>query len=150
MSTPTPAVRFDYLPVETAAITRTAQGVLYLWQPAPTLLVSRVEGRHEGEAVRALADAIRMRDGGGTRCVYFHDFWEMDDYGPDARARLTEAGRAVSDTTEGIHIALSSKVVAFGVRAAGLILGNVTTYSERAPFVFALREAIFTRVRVAR
>ena len=150
MSTPTPAVRFDYLPVETAAITRTVQGILYVWQPSPTLFVSRVEGRHEGQAVRALADAIRTRDGGGARCVYFHDFWEMVDYGPDARSRLTEAGRAVSDTTEGIHIALSSKVVAFGVRAAGLILGNVTTYSERAPFDFALRQAIFTRVRVTR
>jgi hypothetical protein len=148
MSTPTPPARFDYLPVESAAITRTVQGILYVWQPAPSLFVSRVEGRHEGQAVRALADAIQLRDGGRARCAFFHDFWEMDDYGPDARARLTEAGRAVSDITEGIHIALSSKVVAFGVRAAGLILGNVTTYTERPPFELALREAIRSRVRI--
>jgi hypothetical protein len=148
MSIPTPAVRFDYLPVESAAITYTARGMIYVWQPAPTLLVSRVEGRHEGPAVNALADAIRKtRDSGGTRCLYFHDFWDMDDYGPDARTKLTEAGRAVSDITEGIHIALSSKVVAFGVRAAGLFLSNLTAYSERAPFESALRDALSTRVR---
>jgi hypothetical protein len=150
MSTPTPAVRFDYLPVESAAITRTVRGTLYIWQPAPTLFVSRVEGRHEGQAVNALADAIRARSGGTARRLYFHDFWEMDDYGPDARSKLTDAGRAVGDTTEGIHIALSSKVVAFGVRAAGLFLHNLTAYSEREPFEAVLREAISARVRTLR
>jgi hypothetical protein len=150
MSTPTTAGHFDYLPVESAAITRTARGLVYVWRPAPTLFVSRVEGFHEAEAVDALAKAIRERGPGEVRRVYFHDFWEMSDYGPDARTKLTDAGRAVGDLTDGIHIALASKVVAFGVRAAGLILRNLTAYSDRAPFEHALREALRTRVRAAR
>lgn len=149
MSAPTSAARFDYLPVEAAAITRTPRGIVYVWRPSPALLVSRVEGVHEAEAVDVLAKAIRERSGDARR-VFFHDFWEMSDYGPDARTKLTDAGRAVADITDGIHIALASKVVAFGVRAASVILRNLTAYSDRAPFELALREALRVRGRAAR
>lgn len=135
---------FSYLPAAQAQTHRSERTLLYLWHPAPGVIVTRVEGHYTGEAA-AFANAFTLRHAKtDPRLLFLHDWWELDDYDRQARELLVAVGSEIAPVTDRNHILLRSKLVAFGVQAASFILRNIITYTDRAPFERALAEAVRT------
>jgi hypothetical protein len=117
-----------------------------VWWPVPTVMVTQVRGHLDAEAARVLARALRDRLAATrARLVGFHDWTELADYDSDARILLTDVAREGLTRSDGTHVLIASPLVAFGLRAASVILTNVHAYSARPPFEAALVSALRRR-----
>jgi hypothetical protein len=125
-----------------ATVYRAAGGLLYIWNPAPGLFVTRIEGYFPMESVAAFEAHARRVAAEAGRIHAFHDWWDLTDYATDARSRLTNLGREQMKVSVRTHILLRSKLVSLAVNAASVFLPNITTYAAREPFAHALRAAL--------
>jgi hypothetical protein len=116
-----------------------------VWTPARGILVSRVEGCLTVEGARALGNQMEQQTRADGKHLGFHDWEEMTNYDDDARVHLTEIVRRMRPQLEGVHILLRSRIVAFGVRTANIIIKVIQVHTERAPFEQALRDAILRK-----
>src|SRR5690349_18638017 len=113
---------FSYLALEQAQIHSSSRGRAYIWHPTPHLIVTRAEGVLTAEAASFFDTVTRRFVERDVRHTAFSDWWELTGYDDEARTKLTILGRDIHQMTDSTHILVQSKVVAFGVRAANLIL----------------------------
>src|SRR6478735_191469 len=96
---------------------------LRVWRPTRTVLVSEVVGHLDPSTARVLESyvpRVAQEDGLVTG---FHDWRAMTDYDSESRTLLTEAILRNLRYIDVAHIATHSRLVAFGVRAAGALIG---------------------------
>ena len=115
---------------------------MYVWEPAPRIVVSHVVGVLSLEGAQALELAGRRAIAKHGRYSGFHDWELMTDYESESRNRLTQFGVETLKSTEGIHLLLRSKIVQLGVQAASLVLRNLSTYKDRISFESELKRAL--------
>jgi hypothetical protein len=114
---------------------RTEHVTVRLWWPVPALMVTQVRGHLDAESARFLARALRDHlTSTKVRLVGFHDWTELMDYDSHARIVLTDVAREALPRSDGTHVLIASPLVAFGIRAASVILRNVHAYSTRTAF----------------
>jgi hypothetical protein len=133
---------FNVLPLETAQVIRSTRGATYTWNPAPSIFVTRVEGFVASDGLAAIELGARRAAQAGVKVTSYHDWWEITDYVPETRTRMTTLRRELDHLTAGSNILLRSKIVAFGVRAASSMVRNVTVFTDRASFENTLRAAL--------
>jgi hypothetical protein len=108
-------------------------------RPAPWIFLSRVEGHLNLEGARLIDTAVRAHVASESRyLVLLNDWSQMSDYDGTARVLLTDLARHVLPACEGLHILVGSRLVAFGVQAANLILRKITVHTDRDPFASAV------------
>ncbi len=111
-------------------------------RPAPTVFVTRVKGRLDLAGAVAIESAFRRQVLEEKIHFGFHDWQEMTNYDGAARALLTESARELLPAVRAVHLLVGSAIVAFGVRAANIILRRLTLEPSRADFDRALAAAI--------
>jgi hypothetical protein len=111
-----------------------AKGTLELWRPLPGLLVSRVTGYLGLEGAREIESIFRKQVAEDGRHLGFHDWHEMSDYDSDARVLLTHVVYELLSQVRGVHFLVQSRVVAFGVQAANLVLRRLMVHPSEASF----------------
>lgn len=117
--------------------------VVAIGRPAPWVFLSRVQGHLDAAGARVIADAVRHQMAAEKRyMVILNDWSEMSDYDGAARVLLTDLAREVLPASEAVHILLTSQRVAFGVRAANLILRRITAHLKMDTFGAALVAAV--------
>jgi len=136
------ALTFEGVPANRDVRYENAQCVLRITRPVPHLILSRIEGYFTADALAAFDATFRRFASDGVHYAAFHDWWEVTDYVPEARAGLTKLGSDLERVTHGVNILFRSKVIAFSVRVASLVLRNVTAYSDRPSFVKAVHDTL--------
>jgi len=112
-----------------------SQGSVVVWRPAPGVFVTRVVGHLDEAAAREIEGAFRRQIAEEGRHVGFNDWLDMTDYDSRARILLTEMVNESIALIEASHILIASRLVAFGVRAANVVLRrHLTVYNEPEPF----------------
>lgn len=126
-----------FVPPPSAIRASTAGGELVLWQARPGLVAQIGHGvfslrfAHE---VMAFYDPIIAV---GLRVRVFADFEQLTQYTREARDVLTAHSLRNREILDGVHMLLSSKMVALGVSSFKHDMGDplVHTYSDRASFL---------------
>lgn len=122
-----------------------AKGTVYVWEPAPRLVVSRVVGVLTTEGASAMELAGRRALARYTGYTGFHDWEAMTDYETAARTQLTKFGLETLKATEAFHILVRSKMVQLGVQAVALVVTRIRIHSERATFEHELSKKMSER-----
>lgn len=138
---------FGFLPDGQALVFQSRRGTTRLWSPARTMLVTQVVGSLSMEAVAGIGHALRRGIDSDGRYLGFNDWEDMIDYELDARIELTSQLLKVLPRVDGVHFLVHSKVVAFGIRAANLVLKTLKVHHTREDFEAALRDAVDRRSR---
>ncbi len=116
-----------------------------LWRPARGLLVTQASGYMNEHAGRMLEASMRRVVAEDGKLLGFHEWEALADYDSKARARLMEATGQIARSVEGSHFLLGSRLVSFGVQAAGVILHGLTVHHDRKSFEGALRATLQAR-----
>ena len=119
--------------------------VVHVWRPAPTLMVTRVEGMLSDQGAMAIEAALHRQVAEDGRVLAFHDWEALDDYDLRARALLTTAAARVVRQIEAAHFLVRARSVAFGVQMANAILKKLTVHGSRPAFERMLEEALYSR-----
>jgi hypothetical protein len=129
----------DLLPREQGKTLQTPDGTVTIWVPRRGLLVTQVAGKLSRDLGQEIDVAFRRVAGEVTAFQAFHDWEAMTDYDQEVRIRLTNSSRELKSVGQAHHILVGSRVVAFGIQAASLILSNIQSYSDRPSFEKALK-----------
>jgi len=121
---------------------RSPQGTTQIWTPAKGLLFARIKGPMDIRGAHAISDEIEQLLRAVPKGLFYYDFEEMTGYDDASRAHLLHFARRVLPGVEGIHVLVRSRVVAFGIRTANVVLKIVQVYTDRTPFEAALRAAL--------
>ena len=113
-----------------------------IWRPAPGVFLTRVKGRLDLPGAKAIESAFRRQVLEEKHHIGFHDWEEMTNYDGPARALLTDVARELLPAVRAAHLLVGSAIVAFGVRAANIVLRRLTVEDSRATFDRALAGAI--------
>jgi hypothetical protein len=124
------------------AIYPSKRGTLYLWEPVPRVLVSRVVGVLTAEGASAIEMAGRRAGAKYGKHSDFHDWEPMTDYEPAARSMLVQSALELFKVTEAIHIYATSNLVQLGLRAASIAVRRMTIHATRSTFETALQKAL--------
>lgn len=119
-----------------------ARGTLYMWQPVPRVIVTRVVGVLTAEGASAIEMAGRRAGAKYGKHAGFHDWEAMTDYEPDARAKLVQAALELFKVTESIHFYATSNLVQLGLRAASVAVRRMHIHPNRLAFEAALQRAL--------
>jgi hypothetical protein len=120
-----------------------ARGSVVVWRPAPGVFVTRVVGHLDEAGAREIEGAFRRQIAEEGRHVGFNDWFDMTDYDSQARILLTEMVNESIALIEASHVLIASKLVAFGVRAANVVLRrHLTVYSDPEAFDRELRRVM--------
>lgn len=140
---PSPATQLlpELLPLGSADVHRSANGTMFLWQPAPSVVVTRAEGYFASQAARAVEVAWRRAASAG-RLVSFNDWEEMTDYDSATRVHLTGVGFDLRSRFDMCHVLARSRTVLMGVQMASLAVRSVKAHTSRAEFERLLRVAL--------
>jgi hypothetical protein len=112
-------------------------------RPAPWVFLTRVRGHLNVVGARMIANAVREQIAAEKRyMIIMNDWSQMTDYDGEARVLLTDLARAVLPASESVHILVTSQRVAFGVRAANLVLQRITAHVKLETFAAALTAAV--------
>lgn len=121
------------------------QSTVSIWRPALGVLVTRTVGVLTEGGAAAMEAAVRRQVLEEGRHLGFHDWEEMTDYEPNARTRLTSLGLTTLRALDGAHFVLRSRLVAFGVQIAHVIVPKLTVHPTRAAFEQALTAVLRSR-----
>lgn len=117
--------------------------VISIGRPAPWVFLSSVKGHLDVSGARVIDQAVRAQTAAEKRyMVILNDWSRMTDYEGHARVLLTDLARAVLPACEAVHIFISSQRVAFGVRAANLVLHRLIAHTRLETFARALLAAV--------
>jgi hypothetical protein len=120
----------------------TPNGELWLWQPAPHVIVTRFQGAmYDSHLAHLAMTAIESIMATQARVDIFHDWEAMELYATKARTIMTERSVPNAAKRNSLSVLFNSKVVLMGVSLAALKLGGITTYTERKAFELAVRAA---------
>jgi hypothetical protein len=133
-----------FTPSPSAVRAWTSDGELVIWQERPGL-VAQI-----GRGVFSLPFAHRVMQfydpivATGVRLRVFADFERLTQYTREARDILTAHSLRNRELLEGVHMLLSSKMVALGVSSFKHDMGVplVHTYADRASFLRSYADAI--------
>lgn len=132
----------DLLPIDRADVQRSAEGVVYIWTPAPNLVVTRSENRFTSQAARAVEIAWR-RAATGRPLVCFNDWEGMTEYDTATRIHLTNVGLDLRSSSAVFHILAGSKIVVMGLHAAKIFLkDSLIVYHSRGELEQRLRQSL--------
>jgi hypothetical protein len=136
--------------LETAIPVHASEALLIaIGRPAPWVFLSRVRGHLDVVGARVIDQAVRAQTAAEKRYMILLNDWSgMTDYDGAARVLLTDLARAVLPACEAVHILLSSQRVAFGVRAANLVLHRLTAHTRPQTFAAALQAAVEQQPRL--
>jgi hypothetical protein len=121
------------------------KGKVYIWEPAPGIVVSRVTGVLTAEGAQVLETVGRRSIGRHGSLTAFHDWEDMTDYDPAARTQLTKFGLDSRKSFDTVHIMVRSTIVRLGVQAANLVVRTMHMHDSRNTFEAALRKAIMDK-----
>lgn len=133
------------LPERQAEIYRSSTCVVRVWRPAPTVMVTQVEGLLNDGGARAIEQALWRQVASDGRVLAFHDWEALDDYDLTARALLTSAAARVARQIEEAHFLVRARSVVFGVKMANVIVKKFTVHGHRERFEKMLEEALAAR-----
>ena len=130
--------------LDTAVPVHSSEALLIaIGRPAPWVFLSRVKGHLDVAGARVIDQAVRAQTAAEKRYMVLMNEWSgMTDYEGAARVLLTDLARAVLPACEAVHILISSQRVAFGVRAANLVLHRLTAHTNLPTFNAALLAAV--------
>ena len=121
---------------------QTPNGELWLWQPAPHVIVTRFQGSmYDPHLAELTMTAIESIFATQARVDIFHDWEEMELYATKARTIMTERSVPHAAKRNSLNVLFNSKVVLMGLSMAALKLGGINSYTDRKTFERALREA---------
>ena len=120
----------------------TPQGGVKVWRPGTGLLVTRVTGYLSLDGAQVIAKTFRPQVAEDGWCISFNDWGQMDDYDSEARVLLTREVYELLSYVKGGHFFVRSRVVAFGVQVANVVLRRFTLHSSEASFERALSDAL--------
>ena len=138
---PATALLPELLPLANADVHRSPEGTLFLWQPTPLLVITRIEGYFIKQAERAIDVAWRRAASIG-RLSSFNDWEEMTGYDSATRVHLTGVGMDLRSRFECCHVLARQVTVRMGVQMARLAVKVVQGHSERGDFEMLLRDAL--------
>jgi len=136
-----------FVPPPFAAHATSRDGEVFLWQQLPGLVAVLARGVFsQAFAHRSLAfyDPI-IKSHGPLRV--FADFQQVTEYTREARDLMTASAVQNRQTLEGLHMLLSSKMVALGISSLKHDMGDplVHTYADRASFLRSFVQSIRER-----
>lgn len=131
----------DFLKVSSAEVHPAAEGTLFVWQPLPRMVVTRIEGYFTKQAEKVIEVAWRRTASTG-RLVSFNDWEDMTDYDSSTRVNLTGVGLELRARFDACHVLARSTTVRLGVQLASLAVKVVHAHSSRVEFEKLLREAL--------
>ena len=118
------------------------RGAVSVWRPAPGVFVTRVVGYLDVMGATEIETCFRKQVAEDGRHIGFHDWRAMSDYDSRARILLTDATYRLLPRIEAAHFLIQSRIVAFGVHAANLVLRRLTVHSVPDDFAYELQRAI--------
>jgi hypothetical protein len=139
----------DLLPVAEAQVIRVPGGTAYIWYPAPTVFVSRVEGHITESMASAMLVAGQRIIASDGSMVVFCDWEAVTGYDREARVTFTRGGRQFGRHVESNHYLVRARILSVAIQLANIVLGNLKPYTRRPEFEATLRSAIESRVRRA-
>jgi hypothetical protein len=101
-----------------------------------------VVGFLDAAGAKDIETFFRKQVGEDGTHIGFHDWLAMRDYDSRARILLTDATYQLLSKVEASHFLIQSRIVAFGVHAANLILRRLTVHSAPESFSYELSRAI--------
>ncbi len=133
-----------FVPPPFATHATSGDGEVFLWEQQPGLVAVLARGvfslpfAHEA---LAFYGPIIARNG---RLRVFADFQRVTEYTREARDLMTATAVQNRQTLEGLHMLLSSKMVALGVSSLKHDMGDplVRTYADRASFLRSYAQSI--------
>jgi hypothetical protein len=131
----------DLLPVADAQIIRAAGSTVYIWHPARTIFVSRVDGVLTEQAASAMLVAGQKVIASDGKLLIFHDWENVSTYDRKAREQLTKTGLQMRRQVAGTHFLVKARIVALGIQLANIVLGNLKLHPTRTSLESAIREA---------
>lgn len=141
---PIPATLATLLQAE-PTIYPSVKGKVYLWEPVPGVLVSRVIDVLTAEGAQAIETVgRRAMDRFGLLAV-FNDWEDMTDYEAAARTQLTKFGVDSRKSFDTVHLLVRSMIVRLGVQAANLVVRTIRLHETRGTFEAALRKRIMEK-----
>lgn len=126
-------------------IYRSATCVVRVWRPAPTVMVTQVEGLLNDGGAHAIEQALWRQVASDGRVLAFHDWEALDDYDLTARALLTSAAARVAKQIEQAHFLVRARPVRFGVQMANFLVKKFTVHGHRERFEEMLEAALAQR-----
>jgi hypothetical protein len=121
---------------------RSPRGSVAVWRPIPGVFVTRVGGHLSEEWATEVSALVRRQVAEEGHHTGFHDWYEMTDYDSRARIVLTDVTLALLAHIDGAHFLIQSRIVAFGVRAANLVIQRLTVHGAPEAFDHAVRQRL--------
>ncbi len=120
-------------------------GKLTLWTPAPTMLVTHVDGVLTEVGAEAIVLGMVRVLSADRRLLIMHDWGSMLDYAPSVGSRMTAAVWTAGDALEGAHFVLPTHRGALGLASASATLGRVSLHATRGGFDSRVKDEILAR-----
>lgn len=121
---------------------RTERGELRIWLAAPTVMVFRYKGHSDAGYVDFLERIFHETFGARRRVHVFVDCEEQTGYDAAFRDRIVEWAKRIHPQTQTYCLLVRSRLVAFGISVANLLVGGHTT-------IVASRSAFRSRLEMA-
>jgi hypothetical protein len=124
--------------------TRT-RGTVEIWRPGTGILVTRVVGYLSTDGAMAISEVFRKQVAEDGWNIGFSEWSHMEDYDSQARTLLTKATLDLLSSVKASHFLVRSRVVAFGVQAANIVLRRLTLHPNEESFKRELADALAKR-----
>lgn len=122
---------------------RDARGRLEVSVLAPGIVFQRAEGHASAEIASKLRERLDELVARFGKIELFDDWYEMKSYDSEARRIIERWTLTRKASVTGIHVLLSSKMVAMAISVSNLMNGGVTVaYNDRAAFERVMKGAL--------
>jgi hypothetical protein len=118
------------------------QGTFTVWRPGTGLFVTRVSGHLGIEGAREIDALFRQQVAEDGWNISFNDWGSMENYDSEARVLLSRSTLELLASVRSSHFLVSSRVVAFGIKAANIVLRRLTLHPSEESFQRELSEAL--------
>jgi C4-dicarboxylate-specific signal transduction histidine kinase len=123
---------------------------LFVYNPAPGVLFTRVSGHGERACAEHIVRAFDHVALTADKVEIFHDWELLNGYAAEVRVEMTAWTRGILHRLGSVHILVRSKIVAMGITIADVALGGVlTSHNDRRAFERVRAEATLRRRREA-
>jgi hypothetical protein len=133
-----------FVPPPFAAHATSREGELFLWQQLPGLVAVLGHGVYSLSFAQAALAFYEPIIRGSGRLRVFADFQRVTEYTREARDLVTAHALQNRHLLDGLHMLLSSKMVALGVSSLKHEMGDplVHTYADRSSFLRSFAQSI--------
>lgn len=133
----------DEPPEEGGWVHRTDRGELRMWLAAPTVMIFKYRGHSDAGYVDWLAQVFDEVFGDRDGLHVFVDCEEQTGYDAEFRQRIAEWGNRILPRTLTYCLLVRSRLVAFGITVATMLVGKpVTVVGDRASYRATLNAAL--------